>query len=91
MLTTAEKRNKLTAYPFITIISLFLMFGFGYVVKPWSSITEMGVRIIGVYLGVLLMLICTKEMLWPPILGMFALVIHGYNSASGVLQAWKKF
>lgn len=88
MSKTAETKSKLTAYPFITAIALFLMFGFGLIVKPWATVTDMGVNIIGVYLGVLLMLICTKEMLWPPILGMFALVVHGYNTASGVLQAW---
>lgn len=81
-------KKKLTAYPFICALSVFLMFGFGYIVKPWSTVTDLGVKIIGVYLGVLLMLICTKEMLWPPILGMFALVCHGYGSASQILQSW---
>lgn len=88
MSTDLTKKGKVTAYPFLCAISLFLMFFFGKVVKPWATVTEMGVNVLGVYLGVLVMLICTKEMLWPPIVGMFALVLHGYNSAAGVLQAW---
>lgn len=88
MSTVATTNKKLTAYPFLTIFSIFLMFGFGYVVKPWSTVTDMGVKIIGVYLGVLLMLICTKETIWPPILGMFALLCHRYATASAMLQNW---
>lgn len=88
MATLTEKKGKLTSYPFLTAISLFLMFGLGTVLKPWSTVTEMGIHILGVYVGVLLMLIMTKETIWPPVLGMAALVLHGYNSASGVLQAW---
>lgn len=87
-MAATEKKGKLTSYPFITAISLFLMFGLGLVLKPWSTVTEMGVNVLGVYVGVLLMLIFTKEMIWPPILGMAALVLHGYNSAGGILQAW---
>ena len=88
MAELTEKKNGLTAYPFLTVISLFLMFGLKLVLKPWATVTEMGVNVLGVYLGVLLMLICTKESLWPPIMGMFALVVHGYKTGAAMLQSW---
>ncbi len=88
MTTLAKEKTKLTPYPFLTAVALFMMFGFGFVVKPWATVTPTGVGVLGVYLGVLLMLICTKEMIWPPILGIFALVVHGYTTAAGALSSW---
>ncbi len=83
-----KKKSGLTAYPFLTAVSLFLIFGFGLVVKPWSTVTDLGVDILGIYFGVLLMLVCTKEAIWPPLMGLIALVIHGYGTSTQVLQSW---
>ena len=83
---TEKKFNP--KYTILTVFSLFMMFGFGLVVKPWSTVTELGVAILGIYIGVLVMLVCTKEAIWPPLLGLVALVFHGYDTSANVLKAW---
>ena len=84
-LTETKKSPK---YVILTVFSLFMMFGFGLVVKPWSTVTPLGVNILGIYIGVLVMLVCTKEAIWPPLMGLIALVVHGYDTSANVLKAW---
>lgn len=53
------------------------MFGFGYVVPPFGSVTRMGVQVIGIFIGIILYL-SWFEMSWPPLLAIPALVSTGY-------------
>lgn len=87
-MTTLVGKKKLSLYPVWTIIALFLMFGFGNVVEPWSTLTPMGVRVLGVFIGALLMTIATDQTFWPAILGIFALVFNGYMTGTQALTTW---
>lgn len=80
--------KKRDLYPMWVILALFMMFIFGNIVPAWSVITPLGVKILGVFIGTLLMTIFTNQTFWPSILAIFALVFHGYLTSGEALSGW---
>lgn len=80
MSTTSAKTN--IKYYIHVLIMLLLFFGFGYI-SPIGTITEVGMQVLGVFLGMIWgwMFI---DMLWPSLLGMIALGMTDYTD--GVLK-----
>ena len=74
--------KKKGSFWIVNIIALLFMFGFGYVVKPFGPVTETGVSVIGVFLGVVILAVFTTQMFYLAALGMAALVYHGYLNAA---------
>lgn len=66
------------------VIVLLLMFGFGQIVQPFSTVTPVGVKVIGVFLGVIYGW-GTCGMLWPSLLGMVALGLTGLFSVTDAI------
>ncbi len=58
------------------LITLFFMFGFAYAVPPLGSITPYGMKILGIFIG-LLYGWTASNLIWPTFLGMIALVSTG--------------
>jgi len=87
-LTKNTSKNVNAKYYTGVIISVFFMFGFGNVVRPFAGITPVGITVIGVFVGVLLATIATNETFWPALLGLFALIIGGYATSSEMLNLW---
>ena len=79
------KRKNISWY-IHTVIVLFLMFGFGYIVPAFGSISQMGMHVLGVFLGLLWGWIAI-EILWPSVLGCIAFGMTGYMSVSEVFSA----
>ena len=77
-------KSKNIAWYIHTVIVLFLMFGFGYIVPPIGSITQMGMHVLGVFLGLLWGWIAI-EILWPSVLGCIAFGMTGYIDSTGSL------
>lgn len=81
--------KKATAYTpkkvVLLIVSLFFMFIFGLVCPTWSEVTRTGVRVLGVFLGWIIMMISGFGLMIPSLLSMFALIPTGIISAGGVL------
>lgn len=69
-----------------TAITLFLMFGFAYIVPSFSAITDVGMKVLGVFLGLLWGWIFV-EIFWPSVLGIVAFGMTGFTSISGALSA----
>ena len=86
MSALAQKRS--IKYPVLCIISLLLMFGFGKIVPAWGPLTSVGVSMLGIFLGALLMTVTTDQTFWPPVIGIFAMVMCGYTTANGALATW---
>lgn len=84
---TVKAKPRSTKYYIFSAISIIIMFGFGLVVKPWSTVTEMGVKTIGVFLGVLFAVLSTNELLWPSLAGLLALLFHGYYATAAAAVA----
>lgn len=85
-MSTAKSKN--TSYYICTVIAVFLMFLFGRIVPPFAGITNVGVSMLGIFFGVLVITIFTGETFWPALLGLFAMIICDYTSASALLSTW---
>lgn len=83
-----ETKNNNVSYYVWSVIGLLFMFGFGKVVPPFAGITPVGVSILGVFIGVLIIILATNETFWPCVMGLFAIVMCGYTTASGILGTW---
>ena len=80
--------SKKSTFWIINLIGLFLMFVFPKIVKPFGPVTEVGVAVIGVFLGVIFMSLFSDQMFYVSLLGMSALVYHGYLTAAGAAAAF---
>lgn len=64
-------------------IGLFCMFGFSYVFPVWADVTPAGVAAVGIFIGVVLLMSTGFGLLFPAIIGMFAMQMTGhYDSAT---------
>ena len=76
-------KNK--SYYIHAFIVIVFMFGFGYL-PPFGSITEVGMHVLGAFVGVLWGWIFV-EMTWPSILGLVALGMSGYTTVAGAFSS----
>ncbi|MCD8046101.1 MAG: hypothetical protein LUE90_05620 [Clostridiales bacterium] len=81
-------KTKKSTFWLVNIIGLLLMFVFPKVVSPFGPVTEIGVAVIGVFLGVIFMSLFSNQMFYVALMGMAALVYHGYMSGSEMAAAF---
>lgn len=86
--TVGSTKKKRDLYPVWTALACFMMFGFGNLVPAWSVLTQLGVKVLGVFIGALVMTIFTNQTFWPSIIAIFALVFHGQLTANAALSGW---
>ena len=48
-----------------TIVALLMMFVFGYVCPTWSTVTPVGLKVLGAFIGWLILVIAGKGMVIP--------------------------
>ncbi len=60
------------------VLALAIMFLFDKIVPTWGTVTTTGVCCIGVFLGVIVAVIFTGQVLWPTMAAMVALTLGGY-------------
>jgi len=77
--------SKNKTYYMHACISIVFMFGFGFL-PTFGEITELGMRVLGVFIGVLWGWIFI-EMIWPSILALIALGMTGYTTVSGAFSS----
>lgn len=75
-----KKQDSTVSYIAKLLVGLFFMFGFGYVIPPFGTVTKLGVQVIGIFIGIIWYL-SWFEMTWPPLLAIPALVFTGYTTA----------
>lgn len=79
--------NRGAKYYVGSVIAILIMFFFGKLVPTWGVVTEIGVGVIGVFLGVIIAIFVTGDTLWPSVVAMAALTVNGYfasfNNAIG--------
>lgn len=64
---------------------LFLMFVFGRVCPAWGAVTPMGVNMIGIFIGLLLLITVTGELIWPALAALVATVLCGYMTGGDII------
>ena len=67
------------------IITLFLMFGFG-LLPPFSTLTPVGMKILGVFLGVVYGY-STCDIIWPSLFAIIAYGITGYTTMGAAITS----
>lgn len=87
MPTSSAKKSN-TAYYICVAVAVFFMFIFGRIVPAFAGITPVGVSMLGIFFGVLIVTIATGETFWPALLGLFAMIICDFTTASGILATW---
>lgn len=71
------------------VVGLFCMFAFRLVCPTWAEVTPVGVSAVGIFIGVVLLMSSGFGMLFPSIMGMFAMQMTGfYNSDTIVVGSF---
>lgn len=81
--TAAKKKNLLYVH---VVITLFFMFGFGFI-PPVATITPLGMKLLGIFIGLVYAWSATNNLVWPSLLGMVAVMSTGVLSADEFLAA----
>jgi len=66
-------------------IGVFLMFVFGHICPTWATVTEPGVKIIGVFLGWIFIVITGFGLMIPSLMAIFAMLLTGFYTATQVM------
>ena len=82
----SAKDNNLKKYIHIIIV-FFFMFVFGRIVPPFANVTEVGVQVLGVFIGCLWGWIFGGSIGWPSLLGFVALGSTDYISMTDLIVA----
>ena len=67
------------------IITVSLMFGFGFI-PPFSTLTSVGMRLLGIFLGVVYGF-CVCGIIWPALFAIVAFGTSGYVSMSKAISS----
>lgn len=76
--TSATTKKKNAPYWLWLIVGLFFMFAFGHVFPTWGPVTPLGVSMIGIFIGLLVLITSTGELIWPSLAALVATVLCGY-------------
>ena len=68
-----------------TIAALLMMFVFGYVCPTWSTVTPVGLKVLGAFIGWLILVIAGKGMVIASCLAFFAFALSGYQTPAELL------
>ena len=71
-----------------TIIGLVITFFFGYVCPSFGGITPMGMKMIGVTIGLIYMTCMECDLMTSSIFAILAIIFHGYYTAEVMLTQW---
>lgn len=81
----ANKKGYTVKQLIYLFISIFLMFIFGHICPTWSSVTPIGVKVLGVFLGWIILMISGFGLLAPSLLALFGLVVAEFYTAGEIL------
>lgn len=84
-MSTALNKNITKKQLIYLIISLFLQFGFGHLCPTWSTVTPIGIQMIGVFLGWILLMVTGFGMMVPALLSFLAMLVTGYYTPSDIM------
>lgn len=77
-----DKKSVNVSYIIWVIIGLALMFCTSMVVPTWGPVTEQGVAMIGAFVGLLVLITATGELIWPACAAYISVIFHGYMDAA---------
>lgn len=69
------------------VAALFMMFIFGYICPTWSTVTRVGLQVLGAFVGWLILVIAGKGMVIASCLSFFAFALSGYQTPAELFAA----
>lgn len=82
------ERKKFNSYALVMVIGGLFMFLFGFIVQPFSTVTDTGVKMLGVLIGLIIITCFNGDMLGGSLMALLATVFHGYYTANALLGEW---
>lgn len=82
---TLQTKSKDTSYYIKSLIGIVIMFGVGFL-PPIAGITELGMRILGIFIG-MIYLLCAVDIVWPSMLTIMALGVSGWSTVPDVIAS----
>jgi sodium-dependent dicarboxylate transporter 2/3/5 len=82
--------SKDMKYYIYAAIGLIVMFGFSFVVQPFGPVTELGVKYLGIFIG-LIWLWSTCDMGWPVFAAFVAMLVLKCDTVTTVLTGYSNF
>lgn len=71
-----------------TIIGVLIIYLFGYICPPFGGITPLGMKMMGVLIGLIFMTCAGCNIICSSLLALMAFVIHGYYKPADLLAGW---
>lgn len=88
MSTLTTQKRGLKAKDVYTIIGILIIYAFGYVCPPFGGITPLGMKMLGVLIGLIFMTCAGCNIIASSLFALLAFVIHGYYDAGTLLGTW---
>ena len=85
---STKARKGLTANDIYTIIGAILIFLFGYVCPPFGGISPLGMKMLGVLIGLIFMTCAGCNIIVSSLMALMAFVVHGYYTPNELLAGW---
>lgn len=83
---TASK--KFTRRDLFTIIGFLIIYCFGLVVPPFGGITPLGIKMLGVLIGLIFMTCVGCDIITSSLMALIAFVVHGYYTNAEMVATW---
>ena len=83
-----EQKKGLRTKDIHFIIGTLIIYGFGYVCPPFGGIQPMGMKMLGVVIGLIYLTCVSCPILQSSLIALLAFPIHGYMDVSTLLTKW---
>lgn len=70
------------------LIGLLFMFGFGSVCPTWSTVTQDGVNVLGVFIGWIFLTVAGFGLMVPSLIAMFAFALTGFYTPTQIMSGF---
>lgn len=66
----------------LTAVALIIMFLGGKIFPTWGPLTELGVAMVCAFVGLIMLITVTNDLIWPPCAALLAIIFWGYLDAT---------
>lgn len=87
-MSTEVKSRKITTQDICTIIGVAIIYLFGYICPAFGGITPLGMKMLGVLIGLIFMTCAGCNIIASSAFALLAFVFHGYYNASTLVATW---
>ena len=88
MSNTVNAQRKITSKDICTIIGVLIIYLFGYICPAFGGITPLGMKMLGVLIGLIFMTCAGCNIIASSAFALLAFVFHGYYDAATLVATW---